>query len=222
MGIIIRMKQTSTAVLALMGAAQAITTVASPDAYGRNGEYFMQTIANYDLSRIGIDRSEEGKGPLCSAPNWATFHWRAILGDGRVVDGTKERGDGRPLEITVGSRQSFNCFDIAFPELHQGDHATLHCPAFYAYGGARTVSPIDDFEIPLWSDVKVEVEMLKCGESPRPTVTGTILTPPKTTPLQANKCFYLRSYHEQGSGNTDFVLTNVGVNGTRTLAIEHF
>lgn len=148
------------------------------------------------------------------------FHWRAILGDGRVVDGSKERGDGRPLEITVGSRQSFNCFDIAFPELHEGDHATLHCPAFYAYGGARTVSPIDDFEIPLWSDIKFEVEMLKCNESPYPV--PPIDTRPHTTTLQPNRCFVLRSYHEQGSGNTDFVLTNVNVDGTRQLAIEHF
>jgi len=216
------MKQTSTAVLALMGAAQAITTVASPDAYGRNGEYFMQTIANYDLSRIGIDRTEAGKGPLCSAPNWATFHWRAILGDGRVVDGTKEKGDGRPLEITVGSRQSFNCFDIAFPELHEGDHATLHCPAYYAYGGARTVSPIDDFEIPLWSDIKFEVEMIKCDVSPHKVDQAAIYTAPHTTTLQPHRCFVLRSYHEQGSGTLDFVLTNINVDGTRTLGIEHF
>jgi hypothetical protein len=216
------MKQTSTAVLALIGAAQAITTVASPDAYGRNGENFLQTTANYDLSRIGIDRTEEGCGPVCSAPNWATFHWRAILGDGRVVDGTKEKGDGRPLEITVGSRQSFNCFDIAFPELRQGDHATLHCPAFYAYGGARTVSPIDDFEIPLWSDIKFEVEMLTCDVAPHKVDQAQIYTAPHTTTLQPHRCFVLRSYHEQGSGNTDFVLTNVGVDGTRQLAIEHF
>ena len=215
------MKQT-TAIIALLSASQAINIEAGPDNMGKNGANWMQTTANAELADIKIDKTECGKGPACNAPNWAIYHWRAILADGRVVDGSKERGDGRPAEITVGSRQAFHCFDVAFPELVQGDKATLHCPAFYAYGGARTVSPIDDFEIPLWSDVKVEVEMLKCGESPRPTVTGTILTPPKTTPLQANKCFYLRSYHEQGSGNTDFVLTNVGIDGVRTLAVEHF
>ena len=64
--------------------------------------------------------------------------------------------------------------------------------------------------------------MLKCDESAHPVDQHAIYTAPHTTTLQPNKCFVLRSYHEQGSGNLDFVLTNVGVNGTRTLAIEHF
>lgn len=204
-----------------MSATQAINVEAGPDVVGRNGANWMQTTANAELADIKIDKTECGKGPKCKEATWAQFHWRAILADGRVVDGTKERGDGRPLEITVGSRQAFHCFDVAFPELQEGDKAILNCPAFYAYGGARTVSPIDDFEIPLWSDVKVEVEMLKCGESPIPAVPASIYTPPKPTPLQPNKCFYLRSYHEQGSGNTDFVLTTVPVDGVRTLAVEH-
>ena len=116
----------------------------------------------------------------------------------------------------------FRCFDIAFPELHEGDKATLHCPAYYAYGGARTVSPIDDFEIPLWSDVKFDVEMLKCDESPHKVDQAAIYTAPHTTTLQPHRCFNLRSYHEQGSGNLDFVLTTVPTEGFRTLAIEHY
>jgi hypothetical protein len=35
------MKQTSTAVLALISATQAINTVAAPDVYGRNGDNFL-------------------------------------------------------------------------------------------------------------------------------------------------------------------------------------
>lgn len=70
----------------------------------------------------------------------------------------------------------FHCFDIAFPELREGDKATLYCPADLAYGGARTVSPIDDFEIPLWSDVKINVEMLKCDESPHKVDQAAIYT----------------------------------------------
>jgi hypothetical protein len=116
----------------------------------------------------------------------------------------------------------FRCFDIAFPELHEGDKATLHCPAYYAYGGARTVSPIDDFEIPLWSDVKFDVEMIKCDESPHKVDQAAIYTAPHTTTLQPHRCFNLRSYHEQGSGNLDFVLTTVPTEGFRTLAIEHY
>jgi len=52
--------------------------------------------------------TEKGKGPECDAPNWATFHWKSILGDGREIENTKERfGEGqisRPDVITVGSR----------------------------------------------------------------------------------------------------------------------
>jgi hypothetical protein len=116
----------------------------------------------------------------------------------------------------------FSCFDIAFPELHEGDHATLHCPAYYAYGGAKTISPIDDFEIPLWSDIKFEVEMLSCDVSPHKVDQAAIYTAPHTTTLQPHRCFVLRSYHEQGSGTLDFVMTTVPINGVRTLAIEHF
>jgi len=39
----------------------------------------------------------------------------------------------------------FHCYDVAFPELVEGDKVTLHCPSFYAYGGANIISPIDDF-----------------------------------------------------------------------------
>ena len=63
----------------------------------------MQTTANAEQADIYIDKSECGKGPKCKEATWATFHWRVILADGRVVDGSKERGDGRPSEITVGS-----------------------------------------------------------------------------------------------------------------------
>jgi hypothetical protein len=35
------MKQTSTAVLALIGSTQAINTVAAPDVFGRNGHDFL-------------------------------------------------------------------------------------------------------------------------------------------------------------------------------------
>jgi hypothetical protein len=35
------MKQYSAAILALIGATQAIQTIAAPDAYGRNGENFL-------------------------------------------------------------------------------------------------------------------------------------------------------------------------------------
>ena len=116
------MKYTSQAVLAaLFAETSAITQTnqAGPDVFGPNGANYSNNDASYDLSRIGIDVTESGKGPACNAPNWATFHWKSILGDGREVENTRERfGEGqisRPDTITVGSRQSFHCFDLAFP-----------------------------------------------------------------------------------------------------------
>lgn len=224
------MKYTNSAVLAALVATetQAIKMKAEPDVYGSNGENYQNVSANYDLSRIGINITEKGKGPECDAPNWATLHWRSILGDGREIENTRERfGEGqisRPDVITVGSRQSFNCFDIALPQLREGDKATLKCPSYYAYGGAHTISPLSDFTIPLNSDVTFEVEMLKCGVAPH-VQDPTVFTQPHTTTMQPNKCIVFRSYHEQGSGNTDFVLSTVPYEGNdalRQLSIEHY
>jgi FKBP-type peptidyl-prolyl cis-trans isomerase len=224
------MKYTSKAVVAALFASEATaikqTTSAGPDIYGPNGDNYTNNDASYDLSRIGINITETGKGAACNAPNWATFHWKSILGDGREIENTKERfGEGqitRPDVITVGSRQSFHCFDLAFPQLHAGDKATLKCPSYFAYGGAHTISPLSDFTIPLNSDITFEVEMLECGVAPTPQPLSDF-DQPHTTTMQPDKCIVFRSYEEQGSGNTDFVLTTVpDDDGTRILAIEHY
>lgn len=65
--------------------------------------------------------------------------------------------------------------------------------------------------------------MVKCGESPHyEDIDFLENRQPHTTTMQPEKCFVLRSYHEQGSGNLDFVLTTVPIDGVRTLAIEHY
>ena len=62
-----------------------------PDIYGPNGQGFTNMSANQDTANIGINITEHGKGPACIEPTWATFHWKSILGDGRVVENTRER-----------------------------------------------------------------------------------------------------------------------------------
>jgi len=72
------MKYTGFAVLAaLMDNAEAIKQKSSgaPNVYGSNGDGWSNKDANYDLSRIGIDITESGKGPACGTSTWATFHW---------------------------------------------------------------------------------------------------------------------------------------------------
>lgn len=73
----------------------------------------------------------------------------------------------------------------------------------------------------------MDVEMIKCGEEPHYQEFDTLgnnieVAQPHTTTMQPEKCFVLRSYHEQGSGNLDFVLTTVPIDGVRSLAIEHY
>ena len=197
------MKYTSNLVLGALFASDVMaikqTSAGAPDIYGPNGVDYVNNDANYDLSRIGISITKKGTGAECNSPNYAVFHWKSILGDGREVENTEERfAEGqitRPDKITVGSRQSFHCFDLAFPKLHAGDHATLSCPAYYAYGGAHTISPLSDFTIPLNSDISFEVKMLECGEAPSHQPLSDFIQP-HTTTMQPDKCIVFRSYEE--------------------------
>ena len=45
----------------------------------------------YDNSKVEVEITTKGKGPACLEPTWATFHWKSIIGDGRVVENTRER-----------------------------------------------------------------------------------------------------------------------------------
>lgn len=40
--------------------------------------------------------------------------------------------------------------------------------------------------------------------------------------MQPGKCFVLRNAQTADNGNYDFVLTSVDIDGTRTLAVEHY
>ena len=65
----------SAAVAALVAPTEAlkVKTGSRPDVYGSNGIDYTNNSADYDMSRIGIDFLEHGKGPACT------------LGDHQVV-----------------------------------------------------------------------------------------------------------------------------------------
>jgi len=98
--------------------------------------------------------------------DWATVHWTATIEDGRVVSDSRAEPGGRPKHFTLGDHQVFSCWDIAIPQLKEGSVATLHCPSFYAWGGAHTLSPLGGDPIPLHSDVDFQIEVVECNRVP--------------------------------------------------------
>jgi len=207
------------AVAALLGSASAVRLTSGPDVYGPNGEGYTNESANYDLSRIGISVSQHGSGPQCTRGDWATVHWKGSLTDGRVVTDSHSEGWGYPKHFAVGNHEVFSCWDLALPQLHQGDHATLTCPSYYAWGGAYTLSPLGGEPIPLHSDVVFDIEIVECARHPE-TPRTDYYDQPHTTTMQPGKAFYLHS--ATGSHESmDQVLCTRNEGGRQVLAVEH-
>lgn len=92
---------------------------------------------------------------------------------------------GYPKEFSVGASQVFKCWDLALPQLHEGDKATLDCPSYYAWGDAYTQSPLGGEPIPLKSDIDFEVEVVQCAHVPdrEATLADTYYKQPHTTTM---------------------------------------
>jgi len=203
------MKTISLAVAALINSSAAIHhkqasgLAAGPDVFGPNGSNYMNTDAAFDLSRIGIDINKKGSGPECKPGQWTTVHWVGTLPDGRVVTDSRAEPGGLPKTFALGASEVFKCWDLAIPKLRQGDKATLHCPAFYAWGGAYTQAPLGGEPIPKWSDVNFDIEIQSCNHTPRFT---QYYNQPVTTTMQPGKCMWLHLEESEHTGN-DMVLT---------------
>jgi hypothetical protein len=191
------------AVAALVSGSQAIKHRAGPDVYGPNGGNYSNTSADYDLSRIGINITAPGKGDQCRVGDWTTIHWVGSLPDGRIVTDSRAEPGGLPKTFALGAHEVFKCWDLAIPQLKQGAKATLTCPGYYAYGGARTWAPVGGEPIPLWSDVQFEIEVEECNRTPDFTDYND---QPRTTTMQPNKCMWLHLMESDSTGN-EMVLT---------------
>jgi len=199
------MKSYSVAVAALLGSTQAINqkSTGAGDVYGPNGSGYSNTDANYDLSRIGISVTSEGKGSTCRPGDWTTIHWVGTLKDGRVVTDSRAEAGGLPKTFALGAHEVFRCWDLALPKLKQGSKARLDCPSYYAYGNARTWPPVGGEPIPLNSDVDFDVEVVECNRTPDFT---DYYKQPKTTTMQPNKCMWLHLVESDATVN-EMVLT---------------
>jgi FKBP-type peptidyl-prolyl cis-trans isomerase len=103
---------------------------------------------------------------LCKPGDWVSVHYKAKLSrDLREVSDTKINPgtDKKPVNFLLGASDTFKCFDLALQKLHKGDNATLSCPSFYAWGGARTEAPLGGGIIPYNSDITFDVEVLDCN-----------------------------------------------------------
>lgn len=195
----------SAAVAALISSTSAISQKSSiaPDVYGPNGDNYKHDTPDYDLSRIGIDIREKGKGPKCRVGDWVTVHWVGSLKDGRVVTDSRAEPGGRPKQFALGARDVFHCWDLAIPQLSQGDKAHLDCPSYYAYGGAFTWAPVGGEPIPLHSDMDFDIEIVECNRVP---VREKDETQPVTTTMQPGRCMYFHSEAGEAQGK-DLVIS---------------
>lgn len=159
--------------------------------------------ADYDLSRIGIQVTEEGTGPKCKVGDWTTVHWTGYLKDGREITDSRSEPGGAPKVFDLGSREVFHCWDLAIPQLKQGTKARISCPSYYAYGGAYTQAPLGGEPIPLNSDIDFDIEVVECNRTP---VWVPPAAQPHTTTMQPNRCMYIHS-DESASESTPLVLT---------------
>jgi FKBP-type peptidyl-prolyl cis-trans isomerase len=203
------MKTISLAVAALINSSAAIHHKqasglnATPDVFGPNGRNYSNTDASQDLSQIGIDIHSSAGGNSCQPGQWTTVHWVGSLPDGRVVTDSRAEPGGLPRTFALGASEVFRCWDLAIPKLHEGDKATLHCPAFYAWGGAYTQAPLGGEPIPLNSDVNFDIEIVSCNHTPHFT---QYYDQPVTTTMQPGRCMWLHLEESDDTGN-DMVLT---------------
>lgn len=175
------------------------------DVYGPNGKDYSNESANYDMSLIGIDINTHGTGPKCSAGTWATIHWSGSLKDGRVITDSRTEPGGLPKTFSVGSNNVYKCWDLAIPQLHQGDKAHVSCPGSLVYGTSKVVAPLGDDAVPKDADVDFELEIVECNIAPHRT-DPKVYAQPKTTTMQPDACMYLHLV-ESDSTSLDLVLS---------------
>ena len=73
------------------------------DAYGRNGEGWVNSSPEVDLDRINISVTKKGGKHTCNTGDWVTFHYKAYLKtSGREVANSHQTGQGNPLTVSLG------------------------------------------------------------------------------------------------------------------------
>ena len=107
------------------------------DIYGPMGNNYVNKVADYDYSRIGIDVTKKTDKAKCQQGYYMKVHSIGQLtDDGRVFEDSIEDDAEQPPLFYLGNHDIIKCLEIAYPQLREGEFAHITCPAFYAYGGA--------------------------------------------------------------------------------------
>ena len=189
----------SAAVAALISESSAVdlNSHGKPDVWGPNGTDYENNDPRYDFSRIGISYNTHAPAGTaeCRPGDWVSIHYKAKLSrDLREVSDTRLNPgtDKQPVNFLLGASDTFKCLDLGIQKLHKGDNATLSCPSFYAWGGARTEAPLGGGIIPYNSDITFEVEVLDCNrEKVFDHNVTNVQVQPKFTTMQPDRCMYL-------------------------------
>ena len=106
---------------------------------------------------LGIEKLNEGTGPICPKGAKVKVHYTGKLLDGTVFDSSVTRGE--PIEFVVGVGQVIKGWDEGITQLQKGQKAILTCPPHYAYGsqGAGDAIPPDatltfEVEVVSWEE----------------------------------------------------------------------
>ena len=65
-----------------------------------------------DIAQVKIETHQKGDGPLCMLHDWTTVHWKAYQND-RLVEDSREEGNGIPKVFRLGHYEVSKCWDIA-------------------------------------------------------------------------------------------------------------
>jgi hypothetical protein len=148
--------------LSTLAVANAIKV--APDVFGPTGENYKHDDTAIDMSKIKIDISSAGDGPVCRDTDFATIQYSAYLKNGRLVSDTKE--ESGEYKFAVGTGNTWKCLDLAIVQLKAGAKAHIECPSELVYGGAHTIAPLGGETVPYNSDMDFDVEVISCTQNP--------------------------------------------------------
>ena len=115
-----------------------------------------QSAVQTEAAKPTISFTTKGSGDLCKSGQTASVQYTGSLAsNGNVFDSSKNRNEA--FNFNIGEGRVIKCWEQAIVQLHQGDKATVACPASIAYG-ERAMGDV----IPANSDLNFAIEVEGC------------------------------------------------------------
>lgn len=190
--------------------AVAVKIVIAPDVFGPNGKGYQNDSADQDMANIGIDIIKTDKSAKkCEIGKLVKAKYRGYTAEGQVVtDTAQEDFINESRTFPLGADNLWKCFDLAIPQLSQGDRVKLSCPSYLAFGQKDQTSPLTGETIPGGTDITFDLDILGCNG----LVTKAEMDPkknlqPRSTTMQPDTCMYLQLIESENTG-MDLVLSS--------------